>query len=87
MQNGAVSNLTYGIEPKWGQMTYISSANAARFREVVYGSEKENLSGCEMLNRCIEGGCNFTGTSPAAANFIEVDALRHITQFLRKETA
>ena len=84
IQNNVVSHLTYGIEPKWGQLGYISSANMANFRDVVYNSEGENLSGCQLINKTIEKGCTYFGTSPAVANFTEVDAMKHITQFLKR---
>ena len=78
---GIAHHLTHGIEPKWGQIIYLTGQTLTTFRQICYATESVKLPGYELLNKSIEAGGVFYGTSPQNMLIKEVDAFKDINIF------
>jgi len=71
--DGVVTNLSYGLNTKWGQMVYLIGRELRLFEISVFNTETEKWFGYEVLNNVINRGGVFSAIEPPYMRIVEVD--------------
>ena len=77
---GVVTNLSYGLDTKWGQMVYLIDEELRLFETSVFNTETEKWFGYEVLNNVINRGGVFSAIEPQHMRIAEVDTPKELEQ-------
>ena len=77
-QDGSVTNLSYGLTTKWGQMVYLIGHELYLFEMSVFNTATEKWFGYEILNNVINHGGIFTAIEPTHMRIAEVDTTKDL---------
>jgi len=80
IHDDVVTNLSYGLKHKWGQMVYLTGKELAIFEETIFNDETGNWFGYEVLNNVINRGGMFEAFEPPRMKIVEVDTVRDLEQ-------
>jgi choline kinase len=70
---GKVTNLSYDLPVKWGQIMFLTGAELALFRQIAYNSDNEKWFGFEAINEVIRMGGQFKAVQLDKATMIDID--------------
>lgn len=71
--NEIVEHFTYGINPKWGQIVYLTGFELEKFEAIATQSESNRLLAYEVFNKIIEIGGHFHIIKIDNEKLIEID--------------
>lgn len=75
---GVVTNLSYGLDTKWGQMVYLVDNELRLFETAVFNTETEKWLGYELLNNVVNRGGVFSAIEPQRMRITEVDTPKEL---------
>lgn len=78
VQDGMVTNFSYGLPKKWAQVAMLAGRELTLFRAAVSAAHRKRLFGFEILNKVIDAGGDFTAIEPPRLKMVEVDASHDI---------
>ena len=82
--NGSeVTNFSYGLNDKWGQVAYITGKELELFERVAFNQDHERWFGYEALNFIINNGGKLIPIAQDGAKVVEVDSVKDIEQASR----
>jgi len=73
IQNGHVRNISYDLDNKWGQITYLTGKELSVFKQFCWNVDNENKFGFEGLNHIINNGGKLKAIKPKNGKIIDVD--------------
>jgi choline kinase len=72
-QDGVVTNLSYALNCKWGQMAYLKGKELDMLRELVFQKSARQWFLYETLNHIIGQGGKFLAHQPKGLKIVEID--------------
>lgn len=73
-----ISQYSYGLMRKWGQVIYLTGKNLQLFRSIVQCEHRRNYYGFELLNILLNKGNKIKAVEPKGLKIVEVDHARDI---------
>jgi len=77
-QNKKVTNFSFGLEKKWGQITYLTGKELYLFKEIAIKKESSQWFGYEALNYVLDRGGKLQSVSPPAMKIFEIDIAKDL---------
>ena len=75
---GEVTNLSYAIDQKWCQITYLSGKEMKMFESIAGHEEHRRWFGYEVLNEVINKGGKFFSYIPSGLKICEIDSPKDV---------
>lgn len=76
-----VTNMSYGLPDKWGQMVYIHHRDMAKFENLVFDYDNYgHLLLYEIINKMIDRGVSFVPFSPSRTKLVEIKNVEDLTK-------
>jgi choline kinase len=75
---GEVTNLSYGIDEKWCQITYLSGKEMKMFESIAGVEDHRRWFGYEVLNEVINKGGKFLSCVPSGLRICEIDSPKDV---------
>lgn len=76
--DGYISQFSYGLPQRWGQITYLTGENLKFFRSIVQYEHRRNYYGFELLNIMLNKGYRIKAVEPKGLKIVDVDHVRDI---------
>jgi choline kinase len=76
--DGRITRFCYDVDTKWGQIAYLTGAEASLFKQVAWNRNHSRWYGFEALNRVIELGGRLRPIEPHRMKLAEIDTSRDI---------
>lgn len=76
--SGYVTNFSYGLPNKWGQVTYLENLELDIFKKAYKENRSEKLFGFELLNKVIHHGGLIRATEPNEMVIFEIDSIKDL---------
>lgn len=76
--NDYITNMSYGLPKKWGQMAYLCGNELVSLRNVAYKQENHIKFGFEILNDVIDAGGEFRAHYHKKMKIVEIDSSKDI---------
>tara|TARA_Y100001973_G_C5206132_1_gene341653 strand:- start:2795 stop:3535 length:741 start_codon:yes stop_codon:yes gene_type:complete len=73
-----ITNFSFGVEPKWAQITYLTGKEMQIFKEISTKKETSQWLGYEGLNYIIEKGGIIEAHHPKSMKIFEVDVAKDL---------
>ena len=73
-----VTNFSYGLPEKWGQITFLEDIELDMFKFAYNKPKSERLFGFELLNSIISNGGKIKGIKSEDTNIIEIDSMKDL---------
>lgn len=79
-QDGVVTNLSYALNSKWGQMAYLHGAELKMMYDMIFGKSARQWFLYEALNNIINKGGRFLAHQPNGLKIVEIDKYTDINK-------
>jgi choline kinase len=76
--DGRVTNFSFGLPVKWGQIAYLTGRELELFRRIASQSDKRRHFGHEVLNSVIDAGGRIRAIEPRDLKIVEIDSSKDI---------
>ena len=77
-QNKKVTNFSFGLEEKWGQIAYLTGNELDLFKEISIKKETSNWFGYEGLNYVLDKGGKIQCMTPSLMKLFEIDVAKDL---------
>jgi len=75
---GIVTNVSYGVKQKWGQIAYFTGREVQLMRDIACGSKSHTWIGSELINTIINLGGRIETIEHAKSKIVEVDSVKDL---------
>lgn len=79
-----ITNMSFGIDLKWGQIAYLKDKELQIFREISTRNECRNWFGYEGINYVIDNGGRIESLSHKSIKIFEIDGPKDLEKFNKK---
>jgi len=82
--DNCITNMSFGIDTKWSQITYLKGMELEIFKDISTRSECKNWFGYEGINYIIDNGGRIESVSHKLIKVFEIDGVKDLEKFNKK---
>lgn len=84
VQNGKVTNFSFGLDVKWGQIAYLTGKELELFKSISVKNETSQWLGYEGMNYILENGGEIESITGKNIELIEIDVAKDLEKITKK---
>lgn len=84
VHEGSVTNFSFGLDTKWGQIVYLTGKELELFKQVSTKSETSQWLGYEGLNYVLDNGGTIECVAPRKMELVEIDVTKDLERIPKR---